>query len=519
MAVEMAYEETPMSCSTRLSRTVLNTLRAKAKLGSRAWDFCSYLHDQTFGNAGWHRKKHRSELWCDFDLATWAAELNCNQSNVRRIRDDLVACQIIQFIPTGKPGDGTGRIGWNDRFDEWQPYDQRRTRPRKDATPEQAPLVISTRAHLTLVPRQPPPSERGDASKQLNTVGKDTPKQLSQAVQTISKITKGACSERAADAASLAGEQFSTEERETEESTLRAAEGAAVVVEEAEQTDPKAGAHSESEPSDITIPIEQYSQEAPAAPSYSHEQPDTVEEPAWPPRCDPRAQALWEQVKLRIQQRPSVSHWQFSSWIAASVGVAWEGDVLTVRTRLTGEAQQLELRYRNLIDYEAQSLAGAPVRVDICAPGWPPPDVPDEPEPGAAPEEAPAAPAPPAEPEPLTGEALRRALFAAACELFIGPAPAADDVTARQKYALAVQSRRGEFNAAISRRGETRLLQHLIQPWELPWLLAAWKRLFPDLRATPNALSGKWLPLLIGTAEGMGYRFARDRLLTAGAPG
>jgi hypothetical protein len=107
-----------------LANEVTDQLR-RAKLGSRALEFCLYLHRQTFGNAGWHRKLGREEWWCAFDLATWAVALACNKSNLRRIRADLEACQIIRFEPD-PTHPGQGRMGWNLAFAEWQPYDRRR---------------------------------------------------------------------------------------------------------------------------------------------------------------------------------------------------------------------------------------------------------------------------------------------------------------------------------------------------------------------------------------------------------
>ena len=134
----------PFSCSTNLANEVTDQLR-RAKLGSRALEFCLYLHRQTFGNAGWHRKLGREEWWCAFDLATWASALACNKSNLRRIRADLEACQIIRFAPD-PVHPGQGQIGWNLAFAEWQPYDGRRvgrTRKPEVAADKRASVVIS----------------------------------------------------------------------------------------------------------------------------------------------------------------------------------------------------------------------------------------------------------------------------------------------------------------------------------------------------------------------------------------
>jgi hypothetical protein len=116
----------PCSCSTNLSNVVIERLR-QAKLGSRAMEVCLYLHRQTFDNAGRHRKQGREEWWCSFDLARWSRVLACEKSNLLRIRQALVDCQIISFDPD-ELHPGEGRIGWNLEVEDWQPYDQRRTR-------------------------------------------------------------------------------------------------------------------------------------------------------------------------------------------------------------------------------------------------------------------------------------------------------------------------------------------------------------------------------------------------------
>ena len=147
----------PFSCSTHLANDVTDHLR-RAKLGSRALEFCLYLHRQTFGNAGWHRKLGREEWWCAFDLATWAVALACNKSNLRRIRADLEACQIICFEPDpSQPGQG--RIGWNLAFEAWQPYDGRRVgRARRPVmlAVNQAGVVISQQQEDAVICEQKP---------------------------------------------------------------------------------------------------------------------------------------------------------------------------------------------------------------------------------------------------------------------------------------------------------------------------------------------------------------------------
>jgi hypothetical protein len=120
--------------------------------------------------------------------------------------------------------------------------------------------------------------------------------------------------------------------------------------------------------------------------------------------------------------------------------------------------------------------------------------------PQEAEEEHPSAPPEaPAEPEMLTGETLRRALFRKLCELFLSNPENEEEIACV----------RGYFNGCINgKKLPGMLLTMLIQPEELEYLWAA----FPNATVTASALSGKNLPLLIGTARGMGYSFARDRL-------
>jgi hypothetical protein len=101
----------PLSCSTHLVNEVNERLR-QAKLSSRALEFCLFLHRQTFGNAGWHRKQGRAEWRCRFELSTWSKALDCDKSNLRRLRLGLEAAHIIHF-ESDEDDLGRGWIGWN----------------------------------------------------------------------------------------------------------------------------------------------------------------------------------------------------------------------------------------------------------------------------------------------------------------------------------------------------------------------------------------------------------------------
>jgi hypothetical protein len=108
----------PFSCSTNLSNDVMDGLR-KAKLRAKAWDVCAYMHRQTFGNAGWHRKRRQSEVWCDFKLTTWAHEVPCDKGNLSRIIDRLEECRIIVWQGYDR---ASGKIGWQVDLTLWKRY-------------------------------------------------------------------------------------------------------------------------------------------------------------------------------------------------------------------------------------------------------------------------------------------------------------------------------------------------------------------------------------------------------------
>jgi hypothetical protein len=108
----------PFSCSTNLANDVMDGLRA-AKLRAVAWDICAYMHRKTFGNAGLHRKRRQSEVWCDFKLSTWAREVPCDKGNLKRVIDRLEECRIIVWQGNDR---ASGRIGWQVDLTLWKRY-------------------------------------------------------------------------------------------------------------------------------------------------------------------------------------------------------------------------------------------------------------------------------------------------------------------------------------------------------------------------------------------------------------
>ena len=87
----------------------------------------------------------------------------------------------------------------------------------------------------------------------------------------------------------------------------------------------------------------------------------------------------------------------------------------------------------------------------------------------------------------LEGQALRQALFATPVRLF---------TTGNHRH---VELERGKFNRAIKN-----LVLAGLQPNDVPAVQAAFERLWPRATCTALGLANN-LPLLMGTAEGMGW--------------
>jgi hypothetical protein len=105
---------------------------------------------------------------------------------------------------------------------------------------------------------------------------------------------------------------------------------------------------------------------------------------------------------------------------------------------------------------------------------------------------------PPSSPKPkLTGEALRRALFAVLARLFTNGDP---------RY---VTLERGRFNAAIQKFTVLEL-----QPDDLPLLKEVFERVWPKASCTALGLANN-LPLLIEKAKDMGWRIGEETTLSA----
>lgn len=238
MMTSEELEALPFSVSTNLSKLAHRYLRT-ARLGGPAWEFCSLLHDRTFGDAGYHRQNGHREYWCQFDLARWAAELEIAKSNLQRIMAALQACDIIFYEPD-QNNPGSGRVGWNIHFEEWQRYDGRRAKARLAEAPRKQPSILilpgnppegtsanhggneaslpeRTERRLDLPARKISTSARFHAAEphQINMVGRSEPQKIS--VPACSKINMGASSEASPQAGPPDPLRKETKEKKTEE--------------------------------------------------------------------------------------------------------------------------------------------------------------------------------------------------------------------------------------------------------------------------------------------------------------
>lgn len=122
----------PFSCVTGNAKTVGAKVMT-FRLSDYCRAFLAVVMDETFGNAGRHRRAGREEYTCQFRLAQWldllqrkARELGderlhngWRKPRILAIRDQLVEQQILTYV-SGEPGTGTGTLAWNLTLDEWQ---------------------------------------------------------------------------------------------------------------------------------------------------------------------------------------------------------------------------------------------------------------------------------------------------------------------------------------------------------------------------------------------------------------
>jgi hypothetical protein len=287
----------PLSCSTHLSNDVNERLR-QAKLSSRAFEFCLFLHRQTFGNAGWHRKQGRAEWHCRFELATWARALACDKSNLRRLRLGLEAAHIIHFEPD-EDDSGQGWVSWNLRFEQWQPYDGRRTRnPGQTKPRQQAHVVISReqvrqeagyqQENVVILPAQTPPIHQAGMVRWPHPEGAKQPRPLDQ---NALQLTTPASSQVSPEAASSAPLIKGLRKKATKTPN---------VVFEAQSASPEASGVFDVQETGAEgptlLPPDFYTQEAPTT-SETPKIKTTTPAFSWP------AREAWERTDLDFYQR------------------------------------------------------------------------------------------------------------------------------------------------------------------------------------------------------------------------
>ncbi|HLV99403.1 MAG TPA: hypothetical protein VKT82_12080 [Ktedonobacterales bacterium] len=503
--------QVPFSCSTNLANDVTEQLR-QAKLGSRALEVCLYLYRQTFGNAGWHRKQGREEWWCTFDLAAWAEALACNKSNLRRIRTELEACHIICFEPDAAHP-GQGRLGWNLAFREWLPYDGRRGgqsrrtnlagRQQEDVVilPQQESIVISPQQENVVIsaceqrdvviytrPLDELRQERARTSEQRDVVISPgagvsplAAKQLRQVDEKHCKTTTPAPSEVAQQGIRGAAKRKGLRKKAPETPDVVSAANASP----REPVDLGRNTQSEMAPR----PGDKSLHDTPTAPEIA------LQVPA-------EQVALWREDVA--EQRLVVAQLQAASARASEAlqqcspsGPGW-GELRRQQRYWQHQLEAAQGKLAQFTQFVTLIEQGA-TKDEACAAvlGQAANDSDGEEEP----EGAPAAEAVQADPPPtvaprLEGQALRRALFATLVRLFTSGDP------------RHVELERGKFNKAIKN-----FVLAGLQPGDLPAVQAAFGRLWPCATCTALGLANN-LPLLMGTAEGMGWQFQTAKMST-----
>lgn len=103
----------------------------RAAMAHSLKDFCLEALERSFGNAGYQRLQGDEEpgLWCDFDLAGWAREMDWPRQSVYRAREQVIKLGVMRYAPN-PDAPGTGRLGWNIQLDEWLPLQDAHRRAR-----------------------------------------------------------------------------------------------------------------------------------------------------------------------------------------------------------------------------------------------------------------------------------------------------------------------------------------------------------------------------------------------------
>jgi hypothetical protein len=114
----------PFGTITGLAKTVATQVRRGA-FSNQARVFLLLMHQESFGNAGYQRRKgcHDAGLWCTFALSRWAQELEWAKPNVCRMREHLIKLGVIAYEPDmHHPGNGILR--WVTDFAAWLPLQE-----------------------------------------------------------------------------------------------------------------------------------------------------------------------------------------------------------------------------------------------------------------------------------------------------------------------------------------------------------------------------------------------------------
>ena len=91
-----------------------------AAISEKMGKFLNEARRRSFSTAGYQQRAGSPEpgIWCDFDLAAWAAKLGITRSYLWRLREQAVDLHFLTYHPAAD-GAPIGRLRWNLTFSEW----------------------------------------------------------------------------------------------------------------------------------------------------------------------------------------------------------------------------------------------------------------------------------------------------------------------------------------------------------------------------------------------------------------
>jgi len=533
-----------VGCMTGVANVVSEHL-ARVDLPPKVTRFLRCLERATFGWAGAHRAQGREQpgVWCPFVLAEWVEHTQMSRSQILHVRARLVEDRLIWY-EADEAVRGRGRIGWNLDVALWKPLQPEYPRwggarpgagrPRKGAAETGVVNLKNESEDMRkgVAPARSTPDEK--SSVQLGEAGGKTGVHRKYIVTL--KNHQADVGEQDVSARSTPEGNSRLQQRGPVQQSRFLQPGNSRLQHQAESQENKRTTPASAEPAQgatsdqmerrgvrkkIPETPNVVSAAADAAPQAQGElarrhqatdekQSALVQEPlpdagAAPDAALPVLQVPAEQLVLWradvAEQRQVMAQAQAAYERACEAldqcapgGTGW------------GELRRQQRYCQHQLEAENAKLAQFSQFVVLIEQGYAKDDAcaavlcqqdevaSTEQEAAGVPVEEAAEATPPEEiaaaPRPrLEGQALRRALFGTLARLFTNGDPRHIDLE------------RGKFNRAIKN-----FVFAGMQPDDLPVLTAAFERLWPKATCTALGLANN-LPLLIGTAEGMGWQF------------